>query len=177
MADRAERTGRCDITGALLPVHDLVPLEHLRPAVAQRVRTAFPKLAPTASISRAEADRFRVLYVEELLRDERGELTQLDRDVARSLAEGELLSQNVEEGYRETRTIGEQLSDALANFGGSWTFLIAFGLVLGLWIAVSAAQGDRSFDPYPFILLNLLLSCLAAIQADTSKNLPFLGLP
>jgi hypothetical protein len=131
MVDPAERTARCEITGALLPVHDLVPLEHLRPAVAQRVRAAFPKLAPSASISRAEADRFRVLYVEELLRDERGELTKLDRDVARSLAEGELLSQNVEEGYRETRTIGEQLSDALANFGGSWTFLIAFAVFLG----------------------------------------------
>jgi uncharacterized membrane protein len=58
------------------------------------------------------------------------------------------------------------LSDRLASFGGSWTFLIAFFAVLLIWIAINVAWAQRgAFDPFPFILLNLVLSCLAAIQA------------
>jgi uncharacterized membrane protein len=104
--------------------------------------------------------------VDEVLRQERGELTELDRQVAHSLAQGELVSQNVEDDLREARTLGERLSDGLARFGGSWIFLIAFGVVLLIWITINWAEGQqRAFDPYPFILLNLVLSCPAAIQA------------
>lgn len=165
MRTDSEPTQRCGITGAMLPESELIALDHLRPSLAERIRTAFPTLTPTASISRAEADRYRLMYVEELLREERGELSDLDQQVARSLAEGDLLSQNIEADYVDNRTLGQRLSDQLATFGGSWTFLIAFGGFLALWIAVSSVGGSRSVDPYPFILLNLLLSCLAAIQA------------
>jgi uncharacterized membrane protein len=158
---------RCELTGELLPKRQLVMMDHLRPAIADRIRQDHPLLAPEAIISRAEADRYRSLYVEEVLRTERGELTELDRQVARSLEQNEILSQNVEEDYGEERTLGERLSDRLASFGGSWTFLIAFFAVLLLWIAINVvwAQRGDAFDPYPFILLNLVLSCLAAIQA------------
>jgi uncharacterized membrane protein len=157
---------RCELTGRLLPRRDLVVLDHLRPTVADRVRKDFPSIQPDGLISRDEADRYRSLYVDEVLRQERGELTELDRQVAHSLAQGELVSQNVEDDLREARTLGERLSDGLARFGGSWIFLIAFGVVLLIWIAINWAEGQqRAFDPYPFILLNLVLSCLAAIQA------------
>ena len=66
--------------------------------------------------------------------------------------------------YEERLTVGERLADRVAAVGGSWTFLVVFGLVLVIWIALNA-EGRNPFDPYPFILLNLLLSCLAAIQA------------
>jgi uncharacterized membrane protein len=165
MVGSPELTGRCAITGASLAERDLVCLEHLRPSLAQRIRAQFPALTPTASIARAEADRQRLLYVQELLREERGELTALDREVARSLAEGEILSQNIEADFDANRTFAERLSDGLATFGGSWAFLIGFAAFIAFWVGVSAARGAHSFDPYPFILLNLLLSCLAAIQA------------
>ena len=101
-----------------------------------------------------------------LLREEHGEFTELDRKVAESIANQETIAENVEQEFEQQRTLGERLSDGLASFGGSWAFLISFGVVLACWIALNIAIGtQKAFDPYPFILLNLLLSCLAAIQA------------
>jgi uncharacterized membrane protein len=157
---------RCEITGERLSKRELVTLDHLHPALADRIKNDFPALHADALISRKEADRYRILYVEELLKQERGELTEIDKQVARSLAEGEMVSQNVEEDYKGTRTLGERMADGLATFGGSWMFLITFGILLVIWMAINAVAGNQSaFDPYPFILLNLVLSCLAAIQA------------
>jgi len=155
----------CPITGKVYPDRDLVVLDVLHPALADRIRQDHPALPNHARISRAAIDQYRMLYVEELLRDERGELSQIDRDVARSLAEGATVSTNPEENYDETRTLGEKLSDGLAAFGGSWPFLILFGLGLAGWIVINQVQPQGAFDPYPYILLNLILSCIAAIQA------------
>lgn len=167
MASRTAPSTRaiCSITGEAHPDRDLILLDHLRPALAERIRKDHPGLATDARISRTAADRYRMLYVEELLLQERGELTKLDREVARSLAEGVPVSTNVEENFDEARTFGERLSDAIAAFGGSWTFLITFGLGLAGWILINAVQVGHAFDPYPYILLNLILSCIAAVQA------------
>ena len=90
----------------------------------------------------------------------------LDRQVAESIAAQDTIAENIEEDYDEHRSFGEQVSDGLAAFGGSWAFLISFALVLVAWMAVNVIMGElKAFDPYPFILLNLVLSCLAAIQA------------
>ena len=161
--DEPETGSRCEITGEHLSKRELVTLDHLHPALADRIKNDFPALHADALISRKEADRYRILYVEELLKQERGELTEIDKQVARSLAEGEMVSQNVEEDYKGTRTLGERMADGLATFGGSWMFLITFGILLVIWMAINAVAGNQSaFDPYPFILLNLVLSCLAA---------------
>ena len=110
--------------------------------------------------------RYRARYVEELLQAEHGEFTELDREVAASIAQQDTIAENVEEEFDEHRSLGERVSDHLASFGGSWAFLISFAVVLCLWMAVNVVLGaGRAFDPYPFILLNLVLSCLAAIQA------------
>ena len=66
----------------------------------------------------------------------------------------------------ETSTFGQRTADKIAKFGGSWTFIISFGVVLVIWIiANTIILNDKAFDPYPFVFLNLVLSCLAAIQA------------
>jgi len=107
-----------------------------------------------------------MLYVEELLQEEHGEFSELDRQVAESISKQDTIAENIEEDFDEHRTFGERLSDHLAKFGGSWSFLIAFAAVLLVWMAFNAYRGEKeAFDPYPFILLNLVLSCLAAIQA------------
>lgn len=155
----------CPVTGKTYAAGSFVVLDHLRPALVERVLKDHPTLQASSRISREAADRYRLLYVEELLRQERGELTVLDREVARSLAEGATVSANTEDSYDESRTLGERLSDGLASFGGSWTFLIAFGAVLAGWIGLNAIRAQNAFDPYPYILLNLILSCLAAVQA------------
>jgi uncharacterized membrane protein len=114
----------------------------------------------------AELARFRTLYVEELLVAEHGELTELDRQVAESIATHETLAENVEEEFEDQWTLAERLSDHLASFGGSWTFISMFAIVLGIWIVFNLVVAEPArFDPYPYILLNLVLSTLAAIQA------------
>jgi uncharacterized membrane protein len=155
----------CPITGKSHPQREFVLLEHLRPALVDRVLKDHPGLTSEDRISRQAADHYRMLYVEDLLRQERGELTTLDQEVARSLAEGVPVSANTEESYDVNRSLGEKLADGLATFGGSWIFLISFGTVLAVWIGANALGGKDAFDPFPYILLNLVLSCLAAIQA------------
>jgi len=69
------------------------------------------------------------------------------------------------EVIEEQVTFGERIADSVASFGGSWTFIIVFGLVLAAWTSANVALHHRAWDPYPFILLNLFLSMLAAIHA------------
>jgi uncharacterized membrane protein len=156
----------CAITGRERPRRDLVSLETLRPSLADRIRQDHPELGPDALISRAEVARYRALYVEELLQAEHGEFTQLDRQVAESIAKHDTIAENVEAEFEDRRSLGERLSDHLASFGGSWTFISIFGIWLAIWILFNQTvpRGDQ-FDPYPYILLNLILSCIAALQA------------
>ena len=156
----------CAISGRELPKRSVVSLETLRPNLADRIRKDHPDLAPDAFISLAELARYRSLYVEELLKDEHGELTELDRQVAESIATQDTLAENTDEQFDDRRTLAERLSDHLASFGGSWTFIILFGVVLVVWMAFNLFMPENGrFDIYPFILLNLVLSTLAAIQA------------
>ena len=156
----------CAITQKELPRKQLIELGSLRPSLADRIREDHPDLQDDAHIAINEAERYRTLYVEEMLKLEHGELTELDRQVAESLADHDTIVENIEEEFEETRTFGERVSDGLASFGGSWAFLISFFVVLVIWMAINVWLGEQNaFDAYPFILLNLVLSCIAAIQA------------
>ena len=105
-------------------------------------------------------------YVRQVLETEVGEVSALDNEVLESLKKNELLSANIYEDVDAKLTHGEVLADKIATLGGSWRFITFFGLVLLTWIGLnSLALLKQPFDPYPFILLNLVLSCLAAIQA------------
>ncbi|PZP48017.1 MAG: hypothetical protein DI601_02045 [Azospirillum brasilense] len=144
---------------------DLVPLALLRPSLAERFLQQYPGLTEESLISRGEVARLRAARVEEMLEQERGELGALEHKVAQSLASSSTLSTNTDDDYDERRSLGERLADVMASFGGSWSFLLSFAVVLLAWMAYNLWRGEGSFDPYPFILLNLVLSCLAAIQA------------
>jgi uncharacterized membrane protein len=101
-----------------------------------------------------------------LLESEKGELTSLENEVLTSLRNHETLSKNVDSEFEVEWTFGERLADRIATFGGSWIFLILFGLFLLVWIGINSfILYVHPPDPYPYILLNLILSCLAAIQA------------
>ncbi|HEX2859709.1 MAG TPA: DUF1003 domain-containing protein [Alphaproteobacteria bacterium] len=165
----SERRGKrvaCAVSGKLTDPHQLHTLESLRPALAAALQADFPDLGRGSKISDSVLARYRVRQVQDMLRQERGELGDLDREVAESIATHETISENPEDEFEDQRTFGEKLADHIAAFGGSWKFLISFASFLGLWILgnVWFLQGEI-FDPYPFILLNLILSCLAAVQA------------
>jgi CRP/FNR family cyclic AMP-dependent transcriptional regulator len=74
-------------------------------------------------------------------------------------------NRNANEMFEEESTFGDRIADTVARFGGSWTFIILFGVVLVIYTSINIALANRAWDPYPFILLNLFLSMLAAIQA------------
>jgi uncharacterized membrane protein len=154
------------ISGKRYRKRDLVKVEALRPALAERIRRDFPDLPHDAMISIRELARYRMRYLEELLQQEHGEFTELDRQVAQSIAKQDTIAENTEAEFEEHRSFGDKVSDRLASFGGSWAFLLSFAGVLLVWMAINVIAGQgRAFDPYPFILLNLVLSCLAAVQA------------
>lgn len=157
--------GVCAVTGERRPRRELVPLGALRPALADGIRADHPELGNEALISRGVVDRYLLAQVETLMAAERGELTELDRQVTASLAANELVSTNIEASLEGQRTLGERASDVLAASGGSWGFVGFFFGTLAAWIGLNVAVGAAAFDPYPFILLNLVLSCLAAVQA------------
>jgi uncharacterized membrane protein len=154
----------CAVCGKDKPARDVTQLDVVRPSLLDRIEC--PELPAEGYICNEDLDRFRSRYVTELLGEERGELTKLEQDVVQSLADHETLAENIEAEFAGHRTFGERLSDHLASFGGSWTFIISFGVMLLIWMAFNAVTSEAErFDPYPFILLNLVLSCLAALQA------------
>lgn len=140
--------------------------ELIRPSLLEFIKKATPGLDSKGFICFDDLGDFRKDYVKEVLQDEIGELSALDQEVIASLEQHEILSSDIEKQFEGELTFGERLSDHIAEFGGSWKFLIAFGAVIFVWIGANAVLlATRAFDPYPFILLNLILSCLAAVQA------------
>jgi len=146
--------------------HNGMIAELIRPSLLEFIKKQVPDLDSKAFICFEDLGNFRKDYVKEVLEDEIGELSALDNEVIQSLEQHEILSADISKQFEKKLTFGERLSDHIASFGGSWRFIILFGAVLFGWIILNAIfLLNRGFDPYPFILLNLILSCLAAIQA------------
>jgi uncharacterized membrane protein len=111
-------------------------------------------------------EKKRIAYIETMLEEQNGELSNIEQQVLKSIREQEILSLNLNKEEDNKISFGERISDKVASFGGSWSFIISFFSILAGWIILNAyLLRNGSFDPYPFILLNLILSCLAAIQA------------
>lgn len=159
-------SARCHITNKLLPVSELVKGSSLRPSIFSLVKRDHPAFDSGSYISQAEYGNYRKKHLENLLQEEIGELSKLEKDVLHSINEDELLSRTIKSDIGKPLRLGDRLADRIAEFGGSWTFIISFFTFLFGWMAINAFfLVSRSFDPFPFILLNLILSCLAAIQA------------
>jgi uncharacterized membrane protein len=156
----------CQVCGKDAAQADLIAASAVRPVVVKVIRQKYPEWSAGGFICVDDLNRFRSDYIRSLIKTERGELSDLDKAVVESLAKHEILSLHVDQEYDSTLTFGQHLSDKIASFGGSWGFIIIFFCILVLWISVNSfILAFKQFDPYPFILLNLILSCLAAIQA------------
>jgi uncharacterized membrane protein len=157
---------RCDVCGKEFPASGVVPAAFVRTPVADLIRQTHAGWSDRSHICLSDLNHFRSEYVQDTLEQERGELSELEQRVVESLRQHELLVENVNEEFDQQITFGGQVADKVARFGGSWTFIICFGAVLAGWITVnSIALMTKPFDPFPYILLNLVLSCLAAVQA------------
>ena len=138
----------------------------VRPLVADLIRQELGSWSEEGWICTQDMQTYRLRYVQRLLEEEKGELTTLDQEVIESLRQQELLSKNPDAEHLAGLTFGQRMADRFASMAGSWGFILAFAGVLVLWILVNTILLFRQpFDPYPFILLNLVLSCLAALQA------------
>jgi len=138
----------------------------VRPAVSELIRRETGSWDENGWICLDDLQLYQHRYIQLLLETEKGELSKLDHDVLKAMKEQELLSKNPDIDFDAELTFGQRLADRIATFGGSWSFIIIFGLFLFLWMGLNSwLLIARPFDPYPFILLNLVLSSLAAIQA------------
>ena len=130
------------------------------------IREEYPQFTVDSYLSVYELNLYRRLYLTKLLEQEKGELALVDKDVMEAIRDNSILSENIQEDMESKLTLGHKLADKIASFGGSWTFIIAFFTFLIVWMLINIwIMTKKPFDPYPFILLNLILSCLAAIQA------------
>ncbi|MEK7952597.1 DUF1003 domain-containing protein [Luteolibacter soli] len=160
-------TRTCAISGKTVPASDCIPCASLRPSLLAFIRKKHPHLGMGECIARDILPELKAAFVEEALSEEIGEITDLERNVIDSLREHEIISERPDDAEElEKRTFGDVLADRIASFGGSWKFIIIFGTFIFGWILLNVAiMIAKPPDPYPFILLNLLLSCLAAFQA------------
>src|SRR6267143_2761154 len=156
----------CQICKKAKPPNSGMIAELIRPSLLEFIKKKLPDLDSKGFICLDDLGKFRKDYFKEVLEDEIGELSALDNEVIESLQQHEILSSDLSKQFERKLTFGERLSDHIATFGGSWKFLISFGGVLVIWIAINGViLATHAFDPFPFILLNLILSCLAAVQA------------
>lgn len=157
---------QCLVCGKTFRKHDLRSWASVRPRVSELIGHDHPDWGEGKFICLDDLGNYRRAYVETLLADERGELGVLENEVVDSIASGELISELSDDDGGDTASLGERMADRVAAFGGSWTFIFSFIAVLFIWMGVNVVGlMARPFDPYPFILLNLVLSCLAALQA------------
>lgn len=164
--DKKNEMHVCAICGKCFPVRSLVRGRTVRDIISAEILRDHPDWSSDSYICRADLAKYRTNFVHSVLQSETGELTSLGREVFNSMRDHELLSKNLDLEFEQSWSFGESLADRIATFGGSWIFLICFGVFLALWIGInSVVLVVRSPDPYPFILLNLVLSCLASIQA------------
>lgn len=144
-----------------------IRVEDLRPQMISTLDEFVPGWRERPTITRSDYTLARRRYLEGLIARDRGEITQLESSVAQAVAKDELLAVDTEVDIDRMETFGERVSDQVTRWGGSWVFIIGFFALLLLWMAANIwlLVGQQRFDPYPFVFLNLILSCVAAFQA------------
>lgn len=154
-----------DISKKEFPLKERVSGKIIRNPVLSLIQKDYPDFSSEKYIAISELNLYREQYISSYLLVEIGELSNLETKVIGALTEDKSLVSTVEDEVG-ARTYGQKIADAVAAFGGSWKFIILFGVFILLWILANIyILLNKGFDPYPFILLNLILSCLAALQA------------
>jgi uncharacterized membrane protein len=145
---------------------EAVHLRDVREGIFRMIKTDHPEIDADCTITLEELNHYRRHYLSSLVLQERGELDSIDMDVMKAVKNNSVLTENIEDVIEGKLSIGQRIADKIADFGGSWTFIIIFFAFIMFWMGINIwLLVKKPFDPYPFILLNLILSCLAAIQA------------
>lgn len=162
----AMKTFRSDISNLEFPISERISAKTVRHSILNLIQKDNPQISHESYFSISELNRYREKSISDYLTKEIGELTELEKTVISSLTNSNTLTDKIDGEETQILTIGQRIADKVASFGGSWTFIISFGAFITLWISINVYWlVNKGFDPYPFILLNLILSCLAALQA------------
>ncbi len=157
----------CCCCGKTFPRSQVMPFEAITLQTSELIAKEITDWKPGAFVCYSDLHRFRNLYLRNLLTAEREDMSQLHEEVLESLAKEEsLVAKIAMQNAERPSSLGERVADKVASFGGSWGFICSFAAFLVIWLVLnSAVILFRPFDPFPYILLNLILSCLAAVQA------------
>ena len=159
-------TFQCQVCGEHKKRNEVEPAGLIPESIADVIRKEYPGWSRQGYICRSDLNHFKVQYIREILESEREELSSLEENIDRSMKDHELTARNINIEFDRQLSFGDRISDKLANFAGSWTFIALFSGFLLVWITMNTiVLMQKPFDPYPYILLNLFLSALAAIQA------------
>jgi len=161
-------TVTCAICVGVFDLADVVPGAVLHGPLLEKIRAKAPEWRETSYLCLPDLHRLRHEYLAESLTTEHQELNTLQQEVLASIEQNEAIARNINDEFDDERSFGDRLADQVASFGGSWKFIIIFGIILFAWIlfnTILLLTMRNTFDPYPYILLNLILSCVASIQA------------
>ena len=161
-----DKIGTCQICKKEFPYNNLFPINMIRNSIFNALRSEHPDIDSNGFICYPDLREIRTEYIEKLIREDKGALTSFEKEVLDSLSSQDILAENVNKKFEKKLTIGHRMADRVARFGGSWKFILSFLALLVVWMILNTFfVRNEGFDPYPFILLNLVLSCLAALQA------------
>ncbi len=154
------------ISNKKFPNEDKVSGKTIRTTLFSFIQQQHPTFTTSDFLSTQELNSFREAYITQYISEQIGVLGHLEHKVIFSLTDDSTVTSKLEEDDSQSRTNGQRIADKVASFGGSWSFIIFFGVFILVWISINVFWLYRgAFDPYPFILLNLILSCIAALQA------------
>ena len=157
---------QCSVCRRHFKMGEVIKAKLIEEPIVQMIREKHPKWTAKGYICLTDLNLFRTRYVTEVLKSASQEVYDLEKEMTKSLEEEQVMSRNINKEFEGSLTLGERLADRLADFGGSWPFIGIFIGMLIVWMGINTVVLlTKPFDPYPYILLNLVLSCLAAIQA------------
>jgi uncharacterized membrane protein len=154
-----------DISQKEFPIIEKVNGKLIRTNILKLMQQEHSQITTSSNIAMSELIYYRQKYVANYVVKEIGEVSDLEQEVLDSINEHDIITKNSENDDNKP-TFGQRTADKIASFGGSWTFILSFLGFIAVWILINIFWiGSQGFDPYPFILLNLILSCLASLQA------------
>ncbi len=155
-----------DLSKKEFPISEKVWGKTIRHSILDLIQKDHPDFQHDSYLASSELNVYREKYISGYLVKEVGELSALEKTVLTSLTDRSTITDKIDAEDQLPLTTGQRIADKVATFGGSWTFIISFFTFLLIWIGINAIfLTNKGFDPYPFILLNLILSCIAAMQA------------
>ena len=157
---------KCSVCNKEFKNDQIVHSDMIRQGIYNLIKKDIPSWNESSVICKDDLHFYQNKFIHLLIESEKGELSKLELKVLDTMKQHELISLTSDTSSDHEWTFGERVADKIASFGGSWSFMGFFTGFLIIWITINSVIAfGKPIDPYPFILLNLLLSCLAAIQA------------